>query len=884
MSQFQHQPPRWADRFLEWFCHPDLLEEIQGDAYELFYKRAEEKSPKAAKWHFAWDVLRSFRLSTIRNINLYPMMFKSNFKIAVRQIKRQKFYSAINITGLALGIACCLLIALFIKDEMSYDQQHPNVENLYRVALDVNMNEWTTIGNAIPPSLTKLMVEQIPEVTNAARLNPYFENAGTNIVRRAEVKENNFEENFVYVDQSFFELFDLPLIYGDKNSILNEPNTMVITDRMAQKYFPNQNPVGQTLILHNDENEWFKVTGVTKNIPDQTHFNFDFFMSMPTLKDSENTTLVANNYYGYVTLKEGTQPEDLIQKLYGFSMKNFAPQFKKIQNLDFAALEKQGQYYKVCLQPVTDIHLYSEGRTPLLGKAGDIRYVRLFALIALFIFLIALINFINLSTARSANRAKEVGVRKVLGSMKGQLVSQFLMESVLMSVLAFLVGSVLASWLIPIFNDISGKNLSIPFTDWTFFPMFFGIAIVVGMLAGLYPSFYLSAFRPVKVLKGQLSRGAKSGWLRNGLVVGQFAVSIGLIIGTIVVYQQMNFVQNKKMGFDKEQILLIQDTYTLDKQLPTFKKALKEIPEVKNATMSSYLPLDGGRRNSMAFNTVADETRSDQLYMQAWAVDENYINTLGIKLKTGRNFRENTPTDKYSVILNEKAVQEFGLTDPIGKKINSPFSEGDYTIIGVVEDFNYESLRGEIRGLGLFLSESNSVISIKANTADLENLISKTEKLWKSFAPTQPFRYAFLDDRFDKMYTTEQQVSKLFTTFAILAIFIACLGLFAMATFMTEQRTKEIGIRKILGASVPNIVFQLSKNFLLLVVFGLFVAAPIAWFQMNKWLENFAYRIEIEWWIFAIAGFFVVILAFLVVGFQSVKAALANPINSLKVE
>ena len=738
------EPPKWANRFLEWFCHPDLLEEIQGDAYELFDVRIKKKGVKAAKRQFIWDVLRSFRFSTIKNINPTPIMLKNNFKIAFRQINRQKFYSGINILGLALGIACCLLIALYIKDELSYDQQHPNVENLYRVYLDVNINEWTGKGTAIPPVVPTVLVEEIPEITKAARLNPFFGNAASNLVRKPTEKNNKFEENFVYADHELFELFHLPLIYGDKNTILDQPNRLVISKKIADKYFPNQNPVGETLVLNDDLAQSFIIDGVMENMSN-THFYYDFFISMPSLEDSERVQWIANNYFGYVSLKAGTNLAELDKKLDEFSMTHFVPAFRESQKIDLIEKAKEGQYYRVRLQPVTDIHLHSEGYSPQLASNGDIRYVRLFALIALFIFAIALVNFVNLATARSANRAKEVGVRKVLGSNKGQLVNQFLIESILMSVFAFIIGSFLATSALPLFNQLSGKVLTIPYTDWSFFPLFLFVAVIAGMLAGLYPAFYLSAFQPIKVLKGKLTKGSKSGWLRSTLVIGQFAISIGLIVATIVVNRQMDFVQNKKIGFDKDQVLLIQDTYTLGDQLPTFKKALKEIPEVKNASLSSYLPLAGGRRNSIAFFAEGAEARNEQLYMQAWRVDEDYLNTLGMKLVEGRNFEATMVTDSQAVILNQKAVKEFGLVNPIGKKVRSPFIDEPFTVIGVVEDFNFESLKGQVNSLGLFLGLSNSVISVKANSQDLDQLIAKTEDTWAKFAPTQSFRYTFLD-------------------------------------------------------------------------------------------------------------------------------------------
>jgi len=885
MSQQSPTPPKWANRFLEWFCHPHLLEEIQGDAYELFERRCKKEGIRVARRRFIWDVLRSFRLSTIKNINPTPIMLRNNFKTAFRQIKRQKFYSAINITGLALGIACCMLIALYIKDELSYDKQHTNIDNLYRISLDINLGEWESKSNAIPPILPKTMVEEIPEVVKIARLNPYFENAGTNLVKREGAINNKFEENFVYADQSFFELFDLPLIFGDKANLLTEPQTIVITKKIADKYYPHQDPMGQTLILNNDANQSFKITGVIQNIPDQSHFHFDFFIAMPSLTDAAtNTTWVSNNYYGYALLKDGTNPADLKQKFQDFSLRHFTPAFKEVQNLDLEEKEKNGEYYRVTLQAVSEIHLYSAEFATFMEEHGDIRYVQIFGLIALFIFIIALVNFVNLSTARSANRAKEVGVRKVLGSFKSQLVTQFLIESILMSFIAFILGSFIAYGLLPYFNELSGKNLTIPFSTIGFLPLLIGLAIFVGLLAGLYPAFYLSAFEPIKVLKGTLSKGAKSRWLRSGLVVGQFAISIGLIIGTIVVYQQINFIQNKKIGFDKDRIMLINDTYTLGDQAKIFRNALTEIPEIKDATMTPFLPLDGARRNSMAFNAKGENASKEQFYIQAWPVDENYLSTLNMKIIAGRNFLLEMTTDNYAVILNETAIKNFGLQNPIGQQIESPFLDAPYTVIGVVEDFNYESLKGQVRGLGLFLSDNNETISIKGNSKDMANMIQKTEALWKTFAPTQPFRYTFLDDRFAKMYLTESRVGQLFIIFSVLAIFIACLGLFAMANFMTEQRRKEIGIRKVLGASVPNIVFELSKNFLYLVVGGLIIAAPIAWYQMSYWLANFTYRIDLDWRIIGVAGILVLMIAFMTVGGQSLKAALTNPVNSLKAE
>ncbi len=816
-------------------------------------------------------------------------MLKNHLKIAFRQIKKQKFYSSVNIIGLAIGVTCCLLIALFIKDELSYDQQHPNVENLYFVARDTDINDFKGIYAAVPPLLAQTMIDEIPEIKKAARINPHFFNAGNNIIRKENQKEGFYEDGFVYADQELFELFDLPLIKGDKSNLLKEPYNIVITKRIADKYFQNEDPIGKTLNFNNGENETYKITGVMENIKEQNHFHYDFFMSMNTLEDANSTAWISNNYYTYVSLMDGVSPTQIKGKLHDLVIKNFSPEYQDIANVNLEELTRQGKGVELILQPVTDIHLKSNDFTHPFEAQGDIAQVKMFGVIALFILLIALVNFINLSTARSANRAKEVGLRKVLGSFQKQLINQFLTESVLMSLLAFGLGTVFAILLMPMFNRLSGKSLSVPFLEISFLPLLLGGAIVTGILAGLYPSFYLSAFQPVKVLKGKLSLGSKSGWLRSGLVVFQFAISIGLIVGTVVVYQQMSFIQNKNLGFNKDQVLLIEDTNTIFDQLPEFKNALKTLPEAKNATISSYLPLDGGNRNSIGFFPKGNGDSKDLVVMQCWNIDEDYFNTLSMNVVKGRNFNPEMPTDTNSVILNETAVQTYGFTDdPIGKIISMPFNGGNnerqFTIVGVVEDFHFKSLKGKIEELGFFMGMSSSVVSVKTTASEMDKLIAKSETIWKSFAPAQPFRYDFLDDRFAQMYKSEGRVSKLFGIFSLLAIFIACLGLLALATFMTEQRMKEIGIRKVLGASVPNIVFTLSKSFLIYVLIGLVIATPIAWIQMGEWLNNFEYRISLEWWMFAFAGVMAIGIAFLTVGSKSLVAALTNPVNSLKNE
>ena len=886
----KNRPPKLAERFLQWILKPELAEEILGDLEEQYLVVLEQKTPFFAKlnyWYQTLNYLRPFALRTAIFSNLNPFfMLRHHILVSLRGFQRNTSTFLINTFSLTLGVTCCLLIGLYIYDELSYDQQHPQIDNLYRVALDINLNDWNKKVTALPPILAPKLVEEIPEIKQAARLNPYFSNAGTNLLRKENEAINHFEEKFVYVDPSFFELFHLPLIFGNAKKMLNEPYQMVITKRIADKYFPGENPVGKTLMLNNSTDETFTVTGVTENIPTQSHFDYNFFMSMSSLKDSEeNTNWLFNNYFAYVLMEDGTNLAAIRDKLSAFSARNFGPQFKAQQNIDLEAIAAQGQYYRVDLQPVKDIHLYSADAYPQLKPTGDIANVRLFLIISLFIFLIAVVNFINLSTARSTSRAHEVGVRKVLGSTQQHLVKQFLCESVLISLAAFIAGTLLAHFLIPMFNELSGKHLTIPFTNISFLLLFSGIAFLTGILAGLYPSFYLSALEPIKIFKGKIKRTSGGGRLRGGLVVVQFTISIALIIGTFVVYQQMAFIQDKKIGFEKEQVLLIQDTYTLDDQVHSFKDALEGLPEVQTATLTSYLPLAGGRRNSISFYPEGKNTVDDQVLLQRWSIDTDYIETLGMTIIEGRNFKENLRSDSLNVILNETAIKELGFSsDPIGQKISSPYSNYDYTIIGVVKDFNYESLKGKVSPLGLFLGLSNSVLSIKTSTVEMGDLITKAESTWKFFAPNQPFRYDFLDDRFAGMYTVERRIGQLFLIFSVVAIFIACLGLLALVSFMTEQRIKEIGIRKVLGASVFNIVKMLSTDFTKMVLVAIVLAFPLSYWAAHQWLDNFAYHTDIQIWIFIGAGVLALLVAWLTVGLRSLKAALSNPVDSLKVE
>ena len=815
-------------------------------------------------------------------------MIKNYFKIALRQLRKQKMYSAIKIGGFAMGIAACLLIALFIKEELSYDRSYPNADRIYRLIGEINDNGIINKGTSFSAPMAGVLKADFPEVEKSGRLMPntLFTGAGSNDLRRADQQQNTYEEGFAYADQEVLDILQIPIKYGERAHALDEPNTMVISERKAEKYFPNQNPVGKIMYLNNDKSKPYKIGAVMQNFPTNSHLQYNFFLTLKGVEfwPGEQTTWMASNYQNYVLLRPGTDAVGFAAKATSAIIKNYVlPSMLQAGNKD---ADKMAKSASVHLQPVSDIHLKSYDIRPYgindSLASGDIRFIWLFAAIACFILIIACINFINLSTAKSANRAKEVGLRKVIGSNRNNLIKQFLTESLLFSFLSFIVGMILAWLLLPYFNTLSAKSLTIPWGEWWLVPMIVSTAIIIGIVAGLYPSFYLSAFKPINVLKGRVSRGSKNAVLRNGLVIFQFTTSIILITSTFVIYNQMQFILNKKVGFDKNQVVLIQGANTLGSNVKNFKNELLKLSQVKSASVSDYLPVAGATRNGNNFWKEGKTQEESPANGQFWEVDDDYIKTMGMKIVAGRNFSTDMPSDSQAVVINQTLANKLNLKDAIGKRITNG---GDiFHVVGVVEDFNFESLRNNIQGLCLHLGNSPSIVSVKVNTADMSKLISSITSVWKKFSPAQPIRYTFLDESFAKMYEDVQRMGRIFTSFAILAIIIACLGLFALAAFMAEQRSKEIGIRKVLGATVSSITTLLSKEFVKLVLIAVVIASPRAWWAMYKWLQDFAYRIEITWWMLAFAGFIAVLIALVTVSFQAIKAAIANPVKSLRTE
>ena len=807
-------------------------------------------------------------------------MIKNYFKIAFRNLVKNKFYTSINIIGLAVGIATCLLILLYVLDELSYDRYNSKANRVYRVNNEVKFGGNYFDLAQTPPLMGPVMVKEFPQVEQCARIRWY----GGFLVKKGN--ENLQEGRVAYGDSTLFDVFTLPMLAGDPKTALKEPHSLVITESIAKKYFNAVDVVGKNMIINDTGN--YKVTGVIKDIPTQSHFNFDFFVAMSENEDSRSDNWLSENYSTYIVLRKGTNPKNMEPELNKLMDRYVGPQLKDIINLGLDEFKKSGGFVRASLTPLTDIHLHSNKVGELFGN-GNIQIVYIFSVIALFILLIACVNFMNLSTARSSNRAKEVGIRKVLGSLRKSLIRQFLTESLLMSFIALVFAVVIAWLLLPYFNQLAGKTIHVNLLFQPYMVIsFISLMLAVGLLAGSYPAFFLSAFQPVDVLKGKVSKGFKGSWLRNALVVFQFAISIMLIIGTIVIYNQLTYIRNKDIGFNRNQVLVIQHTDALKAQAATFRNELLHISGVENATISGYLPVNYNRSND-AFFTSPSLDQKTAMSMQFWGVDENYISTLDIKLLEGRNFSPQFPTDSGGLIINEAAAKFLATKNLLNKRLykiedvkTKKISE--LHIIGVIKNFNFSSLREVITPLGLVLRHEPGNISVRINNAGIPAVIGQIKNKWQTMASGQPFDYSFMDEQFNNLYTSEQKTGQIFITFALLAIVIACLGLFGLVTYAAEQRTKEIGIRKVLGANVANIVAMISKDFLKLVFIAFLFAFPLAWWAMNKWLQDFAYRVNMGWWIFFIAGAVAILIALLTVCFQAIKAAMANPVKSLRTE
>ncbi|WP_419212800.1 ABC transporter permease [Maribacter sp. X9] len=804
-------------------------------------------------------------------------MFKNYIKIAWRNIKKDKLFTVIKIGGFAMGIAACILIALFIKNELSYDEHYVNKNRIYRVVMQGQMNGETLKSVHFQRLFAETLQSTFPEIQKAGKINTSeLFGAGRRALRVKGAIQNNFEEGFIYADQQVFEILEFDLLEGNTKDVLTNPGSIVLTASNAAKYFPNGDAVGSTMYLDDNTQKPFTVTGIIKTGGEEkSHLDFGYLLAIEDTDTSWSTT----NYFTYLLVDENTDIPILEKKMHFMLEKYFIPAIvERGVGEDFMEVLKTLEYK---LQPITDIHLKSDIKMGDRLKHGDIRFVWMFAAIAGFVLLLAVINFINLSTAKSANRAKEVGLRKTVGAFKSNLVSQFLIESIIFSLISFVIGILLAWILLPTFNSIAAKNIMMPWSALWFLPLLLFSALIVGMLAGLYPAMYLSAFRPVNVLKGNLSIGSKSGSLRSGLVVFQFTTSVVLIIGTLIIYQQMNYILNKKLGFDKEQVLMVEGTNLLNNNIKTFKDRLLELSEVKSVSVSDYLPVEGTKRNGNSFKRTDGGDQERDVPGQIWRVDYDYISTLGLQVSKGRGFSKEFASDSSAIVINTAMAKELGFEDPIGKHINNG---QDWTVIGVLEDFHFKSLKEDIEPLSLVIGNSPSIVSIKLNSGITAGALKDIEKVWQEYVPNQAFEYTFLNQEFAQMHDDVQRMGKIFNSFALFAIFVACLGLFALSAFMVEQRKKEISIRLVLGAPFRSIYQLLTLDFMKLILISIIIAIPIGWYMMNRWLQDFAYHIKIGWQVFLTASLVALAIAVLTISYQSIGAALAKPLKSLQTE
>jgi len=812
-------------------------------------------------------------------------MFNKSLLVAVRNLWRNKAISAIHVFGLAIGMATCLLILLFIRHELSYDRYNEKSGRIVRVTFGGQMNGHEIKDAVVMAPVAGTMKKDFPEVLEATRLR-------SEGVHRISYGTKSFrEDNLAFVDSNFFRVFTLPLIKGDINTALVQPYTIVITQALATKYFGHENPIGKVLDF-TDDHHTLTVTGVIKDVPETSHFHFDCFGSMATLPESKDPSWMSSNYYTYLLLPENYDRRKLQAKLPGMVEKYIGPQLQKGMGVSLAQFRASGNEIGFKLQPLTEIHLHSDFTNDLTAP-GDIRYVYILGAVAVFMLLIACINFMNLSTAGATKRAKEVGIRKVLGSLRGQLIGQFLVESLLLTLTAMVISLVLVWLSLPAFSRLAGHDLALGWNTlpWVL-PVLFLFTLLTGLLAGVYPAFFLSGFRPVAVLKGMFKGGRGNSGLRSSLVVFQFFISISLMIGTAVVYRQLSYIQHKKLGYVRDQVIVVQDMYALGDGQSFFRQQLAQDPRVAGVAASGYLPAGNSYGNN--FLVYADNHNDQLANTLRYQVDDQYIPTMGMEMAAGRNFSRAYGADSVGIIVNETAVRSFGwakgtdMSGALGHIINEPNRDRPvtaYHVIGVVRDFHFRSLREMITPLVMTLGGTeNASLIVRLKTNEAAGVLASLQKHWAEQKARMPFSYSFMDDRFLDTYKAEQNIGHILGIFAGLTIFVACLGLFGLATFTAEQRTKEIGIRKVLGADTAGIVALLSKDFLRLVALAFGIAAPLAWWMMNKWLQDFAYRVTIGWWVFALAALLALLITLVTVSFRAIRAANANPINSLRSE
>ncbi len=808
-------------------------------------------------------------------------MNHSFLTFGMRNLLRQKGSSLINIIGLSIGLATGLIIFLFVFHEINYDNFHKNGNNIYKIYQHSMVNGEGSMDAFTPVPMAATLISDYPEVLNAVRMYQ-----SDNIFTIADQRVFNIK-HALFVDSSFFNVFSFNLLYGDRTSVLSEPRSVVLTESVARKIFEKQDPIDRMIRLENDTG-YFRVTGICLDPPENSHFTYEMLISMDAFWDYNSNFWLRNNLNTYVLLQDGFPFQKLEEKFPEMIKKYIGPQFQQVLGFSMQDFNSKGNYLEYKLQPISDIHLNTSINHGL-KPSGNRKYLYIFSLIGIFILLIAGINFINLSTARSATRACEIGLRKVFGSSRKKLIWQFLSESLLVSLFSLVVALGVVGIFLPYFNKMTDLSLSISELNIpVLITLLLCSVVIIGIIAGFYPAFFLSSFNTTSVLKGKLRTGSKGRTLRRILVIIQFFCAIVILSCTLVIYQQLKFVQIKDLGFDKKNVLVIGRSNALNKHLSTFMEELKKDPGIVDVTNSNGIP--GFPIGDDAY-IVEGRNRSETYVLQTSWVDYSYINTLKMKIIDGRNFSQDFGSDSMAVIVNEAAVKKLELNNPFGTRLMRPDQNGNYTyysVVGVVKDFNFQSLHKAVQPFLMFIKRDKAnwggYVSIRLSDGDKTKSIQLIENTWKKYSNDRPLEYSFLDEDLKNLYEEETRTSSLSMTFTLLAIFIACLGLLGLISYTTAQRTKEIGVRKIMGATVRSIVVLLSSETLKLIIISSLLAWPVAWIFLNHWLTGFAYRIELNPIIFVLASLIILSLSLVTLGFHISFAATRNPVDALRYE
>lgn len=878
MRQHKNTPPQWIDTILEWYCSSRYIEEVQGDLHEWFARTIERQGVKKARILYLLDVIRFCRSYRLKSYDEFTQnsnnaaMLKNYLKTSWRALSKNKAFTIINILGLTIGMISFMMISLYVQHEYDYDQFHTQKDNIYRLKQNrYNKGELTTEWAAGCTGVGPALKNNFPEVKEFVRL--------TKSNALVAFQDKVFREDHAYyANSAFFKVFSIPILKGD-TSVLSKPYSMMISKSTATKYFGEEDPLGKTL-RHNGVRD-YNIGGVYEDIPTNSHMSADMLFSFETFVDLSGervrTTWESDGFYTYLLLEDGVDYKDFEAKIPDFVQKEIGED-----------LARQNEDIKFFLQPLASIHLNSDYMMEFKPN-GDGEATSFLFIVAIFIIIIAWVNYVNLSTAKSIERAREVGVRKVMGSLKNQLIKQFLVESALVNFIAITIAILIVYLALPVFSNLSGRALELDFTDPTFFLMSFSLFVIGSLLSGAYPAFILSGFAPIAILSGKLSASTQGSLLRKGLVTFQFISSLVLIVGTYVVYHQLEYMRSQDIGVDITQTLVVRGPGAVDSlysnQLNVFKEQIKNESDILEVTASTAVPGAQPSWNAGGIRLLS-ETEAEANQYRVIGMDASFIGSYGLEILTGRSFEDERGTEETNVIFNESAVKLIGFTD-VEEVLNEQiYFWGDtFNIVGVVKNYHQESLKKSFEPLIFrYIPNSRNYYSFKVQTGDLPATIDKIEEEFKMAFTGNPFDFFFLDDHFDQQYKAEMQFGKVFGVFAFLAIIIACLGLFGLTSYMTVLRTKEIGVRKVLGASLLSVMALLSKDFTRLMVLAILIATPLAWYIMKNWLTSFAYHIDLAWWVFAVPSLMLIVILIVTVSIQTLKAGLSNPVDALKHE